>query len=56
MENPVEGKKLKDYRVNSQGVLTIDDKPVATTLAVKPLAKPASESELWIVTLPDALK
>ena len=42
--------------MNSQGALTIDDKPVATTLAVKPLAKPASESELWIVTLPDALK
>lgn len=55
MQNPVEGKKLKDYRVNAQGALTLDNKPVATTLGVKPLQKPESESELWVVTLPEAL-
>ena len=56
MQHPVEGKKLKDYRVNEEGKLTLDDKPVETTLSVKPLKKPESESELWIVTLPEALK
>ncbi len=56
MQNPVEGKKLKDYRVNAEGKLTLDDKPVETTLSVKPLKKPESDSELWIVTLPEALK
>jgi hypothetical protein len=29
---------------------------VTTTLSVKPLKKPESDSELWIVTLPEALK
>ena len=55
MQHPVEGKKLKDYRVNAEGKLTLDDKPVETTLSVKPLEKPESDSELWIVTLPEAL-
>ena len=56
MQNPVEGKKRKDYRVTEQGTLTVDDKPVATTIALKPLKKPESDSELWIVTLPESLK
>ena len=56
MQNPVEGKKLKDYRVNVEGKLTLEDKPVETTLSVKPLKKPESDSELWIVTLPEAVK
>ncbi len=56
MQNPVEGKKLKDYRVNAEGKLTLDNKPVETTLSVKPLKKPESDSELWIITLPEAVK
>ncbi|MBZ6397860.1 MULTISPECIES: esterase-like activity of phytase family protein [Pantoea] len=56
MKNPVEGKKRKDYRVNEQGTLTVDDKPVATTIGLKPLEKPESDSELWIVTLAEPLK
>lgn len=56
MQNPVEGKKRKDYRVNQQGALTVDDKPVATTIGVKPLEKPESDSELLIVTLAEPLK
>ncbi|MGJ0480356.1 esterase-like activity of phytase family protein [Pantoea agglomerans] len=56
MQNPVEGKKRKDYRVTEQGTLTVDDKPVATTIGLKPLKKPESDSELWIVTLPESLK
>ncbi|HEX4503002.1 MAG TPA: esterase-like activity of phytase family protein [Scandinavium sp.] len=55
LQNPVEGKKLKDYRVNEQGKLTVDDKVVATTIGVKPLEKPESDSELWVVTLPESL-
>ncbi|WP_275556640.1 esterase-like activity of phytase family protein [Mixta sp. Marseille-Q2659] len=51
MQNPVEGKKRKDYRVTEQGTLTVDDKPVATTIGIKPLKKPESDSELWIITL-----
>ena len=56
MQHPVEGKTFKDYRVNAEGKLTLDDKQVETTLRVKPLEKPESDSELWIVTLPEALK
>jgi len=56
MKKPVEGKKRKDYRVNEQGTLTVDDKPVATTIGLKPLEKPESDSELWIVTLAEPLK
>jgi hypothetical protein len=56
MQNPVEGKKRKDYRVTGQGTLTVDDKPVATTIGIKPLKKPESDSELWIITLAAPLK
>ena len=56
MKNPVEGKKRKDYRLTEQGTLTIDDKPVATTIDLKPLKKPESDSELWIITLTESLK
>ena len=42
--------------MNAEGKLTLDDKPVETTLSVKPLEKPESDSELWIVTLPEAVK
>lgn len=56
MQNPVEGKKRKDYRVTEQGTLTVDDKPVATTIGLKPLKKPESDSELWIITLAESLK
>ena len=56
MQNPVEGKKRKDYRMNEQGALTVDDKPVATTIGLKPLKKPESNSELLIITLAEPLK
>ncbi len=46
---------MKDYRVNDQGKLTVDDKVVATTIGIKPLEKPESDSELWVVTLPEPL-
>jgi Esterase-like activity of phytase len=55
LQQPVEGKKLKDYRVNEQGKLTVDDKVVATTIGIKALEKPESDSELWVVTLPEPL-
>lgn len=56
MQNPVEGKKRKDYRMNEQGALTVDDKPVATTIGLTPLKKPESNSELMIITLAEPLK
>lgn len=55
MQNPVAGKKLKDYRVNEQGALSVDGNAVAVTIGIRPLEKPESDSELWIVTLPEAL-
>jgi len=55
IQQPVDGKKLKDYRVNDQGKLTVDDKVVATTIDIKPLEKPEADSELWVVTLPEPL-
>jgi len=55
LKDPVEGKKMKDYRVNDQGKLTVDDKVVATTIGIKPLEKPESDSELWVVTLAEPL-
>jgi hypothetical protein len=55
MQQPLDGKKLKDYRVNDQGKLTVDDKVVATTIDIKPLEKPEADSELWVVTLPEPL-
>ncbi|MCS2149302.1 esterase-like activity of phytase family protein [Scandinavium manionii] len=55
LKSPVEGKKLKDYRVNDQGKLTVDDQAVATTIDIQPLEKPASDSELWVITLPEPL-
>ncbi len=55
LKDPLEGKKMKDYRVNDQGKLTVDDKVVATTIGIKPLEKPESDSELWVVTLPEPL-
>ncbi|MGL4726546.1 MAG: esterase-like activity of phytase family protein [Scandinavium sp.] len=55
LNDPIEGKKLKDYRVNDQGKLTVDDQAVATSIEIKPLEKPESQSELWVVTLPEAL-
>lgn len=55
MQQPVDGKKLKDYRVNEQGQLTVDDKVQATTIGIKPLEKPEADSELWVVTLSEPL-
>lgn len=55
LKDPVKGKKLKDYRVNDQGKLTVDGEAVATTIGIKPLEKPESDSELWVVTLPEPL-
>lgn len=55
LKDPVESKKLKDYRVNDQGKLTVDGEGVATTIGIKPLEKPESDSELWVVTLPEPL-
>ncbi|MDQ0631793.1 hypothetical protein QFZ44_004465 [Pantoea agglomerans] len=46
----LKGKKRKDYRVTEEGTLTVDDKLIATTIGLKPLKKPQSDSKLWIVS------
>ncbi|MGL5283878.1 MAG: esterase-like activity of phytase family protein, partial [Plesiomonas shigelloides] len=49
-------KKITDYQVNEQGKLNVDGKLVATTLELHPLEQPESLSELWVITLPEALR
>lgn len=56
LNNGQDGKKMKDYQVNGQGKLTLDGQEVATTIGIQPLASPASDSELWVITLPEPLR
>lgn len=57
LENPQSnGKKADDYEVDGKGHLTLDGKEVATKIALKPLEKPESLNELWVIKLPEALK
>ncbi|RPH30652.1 esterase-like activity of phytase family protein [Buttiauxella warmboldiae] len=57
LENPdADAKKAAAYEVDGKGHLTRDGKEVATKIALKPLEKPESESELWIIKLPESLK
>lgn len=57
LENPDAGDtKADDYEVDGKGHLTRDGKEVATKIALKPLEKPESQNELWVIKLPEALK
>lgn len=40
-----------DYQVDGKGHLTLDGKSVATRIGIKPLEKPQSENDLWVITL-----
>ncbi len=51
-----ESKKADDYQVDGKGHLTLQGKEVATRIALKPLEKPESLNELWVITLPESLK
>ncbi|EGT4353924.1 esterase-like activity of phytase family protein [Cronobacter sakazakii] len=44
-------KEMDDYNVDGQGHLTLDGKPVASKIGIKPLEKPASQNELWVIKL-----
>ncbi|WBM72926.1 hypothetical protein OH773_11350 [Buttiauxella sp. WJP83] len=41
---------------DGKGHLTRDGNEVATKIALKPLEKPESQNELWVIKLPEALK
>lgn len=57
LDNPdADDKKADDYEVDGKGHLTRDGREVATKIALKPLEKPASQNELWVIKLPEALK
>ncbi|CNH85596.1 Uncharacterized protein conserved in bacteria [Yersinia thracica] len=49
-------KKIGDYQLNKQGNLSLDGKAVSTRIELRPLEKPESLSELWVLTLPQPLK
>lgn len=51
-----EGKKIADYQLDQQGQLNLAGKPVKTTIELRPLDKPESLSELWVLTLPEPLR
>lgn len=50
LENPDE------YQVDGKGHLLRDGKEVATKIGLKPLEKPQSLNELWVISLPESLK
>lgn len=57
LENPdADAKKADDYEVDGKGHLTRDGKEVTTKIALKPLEKPESQNELWVIKLPEVLK
>jgi hypothetical protein len=49
-------KKIGDYQLDKQGNLSLDGKSVPTRIELRPLEKPESLSELWVLTLPQPLK
>ncbi|RKQ38799.1 esterase-like activity of phytase family protein [Enterobacter sp. R1(2018)] len=50
------GKSADDYAVDGKGHLTLQGKEVATKITLKPLGKPESLNELWVITLPEKIK
>ncbi|ELY2741131.1 esterase-like activity of phytase family protein [Cronobacter turicensis] len=44
-------KEMDDYNVDGKGHLTLDGQPVASKIGIKPLEKPASQNELWVIKL-----
>ena len=56
LENALPGReKMDDYGADGKGHLQVDGRAVNTHIAVRPLAKPESENELWVIHLPEAL-
>ncbi|CAI0994446.1 esterase-like activity of phytase family protein [Serratia proteamaculans] len=49
-------KKVGDYQLDQQGNLSLEGKTVSTRIELRPLDKPESLSELWVLTLPQPLK
>jgi len=49
-------KKVGDYQLDQQGNLSLEGKTVSTRIELRPLDKPESLSELWVLTLPQSLK
>lgn len=45
-----------DYQVDGKGHLLKDGAEVATKIELKPLKKPESQNDFWVIKLPDPLK
>ncbi len=44
-------KDMDDYNVDGKGHLTLDGQPVASKIGIKPLEKPDSQNDLWVIKL-----
>lgn len=56
LTDAVSGKdKMDDYAADGKGHLLVSGEAVKTKIAVRPLDKPESENELWVISLPEAL-
>lgn len=52
----VSGKdKVDDYAADGKGHLLVNGEAVKSKIAVRPLDKPESNNELWVISLPEAL-
>ncbi|WP_061796189.1 esterase-like activity of phytase family protein [Serratia ficaria] len=51
-----QGKKIGDYQLGEQGQLRLEGEKVPSRIELRPLEQPESLSELWVLTLPQALK
>ncbi|MDU4092214.1 MAG: esterase-like activity of phytase family protein [Pantoea sp.] len=47
--------KMDDYAADGKGHLLVNGEAVQTKIAVRPLDKPESDNELWVISLPEAL-
>lgn len=45
-----------DYQVDGKGHLLKDGAEVATKIELKPLEKPESQNDFWVIKLPEPLK
>ncbi|MDR7344167.1 hypothetical protein J2X14_002588 [Pantoea alhagi] len=56
LTDAVSGKdKMDDYAADGKGHLLVNGEAVKSKIAVRPLDKPESNNELWIISLPEAL-
>lgn len=55
LKNAEKGKKMRDYRVDNQGKLTLDGRETNAKIEVQPLPAKEAASELWLLYFPTPL-